>query len=185
VQSANHLLSPELMAVPGSLQTLLDQVPARVVVQFANNGRRRSLVAVPGTLQTLLSQVSDRVIFQFANANLGSQLVYPAALSNDITPPLLTNIAARTTGIGITNITWTTDEFATSTVLYGIQPGVYSQTVNDPLYYKEHVVTLSNLTLGTTYYYKVRSTDRSGNTITSEEYSFTALIYIYLPIVVK
>jgi len=185
VQYANRLLSPELVAVPGSLQTLLGQVPARVVVQFANNGRRRSLVTVPGTLQTLLNQVSDRVIFQYANANRGSQLVYPAALINDTTLPLLTDIAARTTGIGIADITWTTDEFATSTVLYGTQPGDYPQAVNDPLYYKEHVVTLSNLTSGTTYYYKVSSTDRSGNTITSEEYSFIALIHIYLPLVVR
>jgi len=185
VQYANRLLSPELVAVPGSLQTLLGQVPARVVVQFANNGRRRSLVAVPGTLQTLLNQVSDRVIFQYANANRGSQLVYPAALINDTTLPLLTDIAARTTGIGIADITWTTDEFATSTVLYGTQPGDYPQAVNDPLYYKEHVVTLSNLTPGTVYFFKVSSTDRSGNTVTSGEYSFSASIPIYLPIVVR
>jgi hypothetical protein len=34
------------------------------------------------------------------------------------------------------------------------------------------------------YYYKVRSTDRSGNTSTSEEFNFTNQINVYLPLVI-
>jgi len=85
-------------------------------------------------------------------------------------------------------ITWTTDEFATSVVLYGVKPGVYPQTVSDPLYAKQHRITLTELTLGATYYYRVQSTDRSDNTTTSSEQSFTAQPYfysVYLPLVMR
>jgi len=62
---------------------------------------------------------------------------------------------------------------------------MYSQTVSDPLYAKQHEITLTGLTMGTTYYYKVCSTDRSGNTATSSEHSLTAQIPVYLPLVMR
>lgn len=185
LQYANQLRPVGLVAVPDSLQMLLNQVSARVVVQYANTIRRESLPAIPGTLQTLLGQVSDRIVFQYANANRWERLAYPISLFNDTTLPRISGITAQPTGSESTTISWTTDEFATSTVLYGTRPGVYSQTVSDPLYTKQHGITLTGLTPGTTYYFKVRSTDRSGNTATSSEYSFTAQIFVYLPIVMR
>ena len=184
-QYANSLFISDLTTTPTDLQILIGQVPARVVFQYANANLFTNLVAVPFSLQTLINNVTDRVVFQFANTNLSKSLVYPANLVNDAASPQISDVIANMSGSSIAIITWTTDEFADSTVLYGTQPGVYSQTVSDPLYYKEHVVTLNSLTPGTTYYYKVRSTDRSGNTVTSGEYSFTAFIFTYLPVVVR
>ncbi len=132
----------------------------------------------------MLAQVSERIILQNTNANRQESLVYPAALINDTTSPQISNIGVIGTGSGNATIVWTTDEFATSTVLYGTQPGVYSQTLSDPLYTKQHALTLTGLTPGTTYYFKVRSTDRSGNTATSSERSFTQVL-IYLPLVMR
>jgi len=185
LQYANQLRPVGLVAVPSSLQTLLDQVSDGIIVQYANTIRQDDLAAVPSTLQTLLRQVSDRIIFQYANANRESQLVYPAALINDTTSPQISDIAASLTGSDSAIITWTTDEFADSEVLYGTQPGVYSQTVSDLLYTKQHRIILTGLASRGTYYYKVRSTDRSGNTITSSENSFSARLYVYLPLVVR
>ena len=185
LQYANQLRPVGLVTVPGSLQTLLDQVFDRIIVQYANSIRQDDLATVPSTLQTLLGQVSDRIIFQYANANRELQLVYPAALINDTTPPQISDITASLTGSNSAAITWTTDEFADSEVIYGTQPGVYSQTVSDPLYTKQHRVTVTGLTSGPTYYYKVRSTDRSGNTTMSSEYSFSTQRYVYLPLVIK
>jgi hypothetical protein len=184
LQYANQLRHIGLANVPNALQTLLDQVSPRVVVQYANTIRRVGL-AMPSELQTLLGQVSDRIVFQYANTNRQESLIYPVALFNDTTPPQVSGITTRPTGIGSVTIAWTTDEFATSTVLYGTQPGVYPHTVSDPLYTKHHEITLTGLTVGTTYYYKVRSTDRSGNTTTSSEYSFTAQVYVYLPLIMR
>lgn len=185
LQYANELRPVGLIAVPGSLQTLLDQVSARVVVQYANTVRREGLLAIPGTLRTLLGQVSDRLVFQYANANRQESLVYPVDLFNDTTPPQTDGITTKPIDSESTAILWTTNEFATSTVLYGTQPGVYSHTVSDPLYTKQHEITLTGLTPGTKYYYKVRSTDRSGNTATSSEYNFTTQIPVYLPLILR
>jgi len=185
LQYANQLRPVGLAAVPSSLQTQLDQVSDRIIVQHANTIRQDDLAAVPSTLQTLLWQVSDRIIIQYANANRELQLVYPAALINDTTPPQISDITASLTGSDSATITWTTDEFADSEVIYGTQSGVYPQTVSDPLYAKQHRIILTGLTSEATYYYKVRSTDRSGNTATSSEHSFTARLYVYLPLVMR
>ena len=185
LQYANQLRHIDLAAVPSSLQTLLDQVSARIVVQYANTIRQDGLTVMPGEFQTLLGQVSDRIIFQYANTNRELQLVYPAALINDTTPPQISGITASLTGSDSATITWTTDEFADSEVLYGTQPSVYPQTVRAPLYTKQHRIILTGLTSGPTYYYKVRSTDRSGNTTTSSENSFSAQLYVYLPLVMR
>jgi hypothetical protein len=164
----------------------LTGVGPRIVLQYANQLRHIDLPAVPGALQILLEQVSDRVIFQYANTNRQEEMVYPAILINDTSLPQISDIAARMTGSDTAIITWTTNEFADSAVIYGTQPGVYPQTVSDPLYTKQHEITLIGLMSGPTYYYKVRSTDRSDNTTTSLEHSFTAQqVYVYLPLVMR
>lgn len=186
LQYANELRPIGLVTVPTSLQTLLDQVSPRIVIQYANTNRRDALVAIPGTLQTLLGQVPDRIILRYAKTNRHLQLVYPAALINDTAPPQCSGLIASTRGIGTVTIAWATNEFATSTVLYGTQPGVYSQTVSDPLYTRQHGITLTGLPPGTMpYYYVVRSTDRSGNTATSAEHSFNAQPFFYLPLIMR
>ena len=183
LQHGNQLRHIGLAAVPSSFQTLLDQVSAKVIVQYANTIRSDGIPPMPGALQTLLGQVSDRIVLQYAKANRQESLVYPVALFNDTTPPQVSGITVRQTGSGSVTISWTTDEFASSTVIYGTQPGVYPHTVGNPLYTKQHAIPLTGLTPGTTYYYKVRSTDRSDNTATSAEHSFTAQLYVYLPLV--
>jgi hypothetical protein len=186
LQYANESRPIGLVTVPASLQTLLEQVSPRIVIQYANANREDALVVIPGTLQTLLGQVPDRIILQYAKTNRHLQLAYPAALINDTTPPQISGLIASARGIGTVIIAWATDEFATSTVLYGTQPGVYTQTVSDPLYTKQHKITLTGLPPGTMlYYYQVRSTDRSGNTATSAEHSFNAQPFIYLPLIMQ
>ena len=171
--------------MPAPLQTLLDQVSAMVIVQYADANQWEELPILPQAFRTRLAQVSNRVVFHYADANRWKTLAYPTALFNDTTPPLISDITCRAIAPDSVIIAWTTDEFATSTVLYGTQPGVYPYTVSDPLYTKQHEITLTGLAAGTTYYYKVRSTDRSGNTATSSEQSAIAQINVYLPLVLR
>ncbi|QLQ04673.1 MAG: fibronectin type III domain-containing protein [Anaerolineae bacterium] len=63
---------------------------------------------------------------------------------------------------GGVKITWTTDEFATSEVRYGTAPGAYTHTVSDPLFEKNHSLTLTGLTAGRTYYFIVRGPIAAG-----------------------
>lgn len=183
LQYSNQLRYIELAAVPGPLEVLLDQVFDRIIVQYANVVRQDSLASIPGTLQTLLGQVSDRIIFQYANTNRRLHLVYPATLINDTTSPQISDIDASMVSCDSIVIAWTTDEFADGEIVYGEQSGQYPQTVSDPLYCRHHEIGLIGLTQRT-YYYRVRSTDRSGNTATSSERSFT-LACIYLPLAVR
>ncbi|PJA90370.1 MAG: hypothetical protein CO137_00450, partial [Candidatus Magasanikbacteria bacterium CG_4_9_14_3_um_filter_32_9] len=101
---------------------------------------------------------------------------YSFTTSNDTVPPVLTSISA----IGVTDndavIVWTSNEGATSQVQYGLETGIYTtSTVENINLNTNHAVTLSSLTTESTYYYIVVSTDGSGNTATSTEYTFTTL----------
>ncbi|MEA2074704.1 MAG: fibronectin type III domain-containing protein [Euryarchaeota archaeon] len=70
-------------------------------------------------------------------------------------------------------ITWETDEVSDSLVKYGITSGIYTLTASDPANITSHSISLIGLSANTTYYYVVNSTDPSGNSAESGEYSFT------------
>jgi hypothetical protein len=183
LQYANTMRPFSMTAPPGELQILFGQVTPRIIFQYANTNRALNLAVAPAALQTLLSQVSARIILQYANTNRQQQLAYPVALVGDNTPPQITGIASSGVGLDSVKITWNTDEWADSVVVYGTQPGVYTQTVTDALYSKNHAFTFTGLTTGILYYFLVRSGDRSGNTTTSVEYSFKINLPLFLPLI--
>ncbi len=91
----------------------------------------------------------------------------------DTTPPVISNVQA--TGITRTTatITWQTDEGATGQVEYGLDTSYGSTSPLNSNYRTSHSHALSGLTAGTTYHYRVRSTDASGNASVSGDYTFT------------
>jgi beta-lactamase superfamily II metal-dependent hydrolase len=93
----------------------------------------------------------------------------------DTTPPVISDVQAVSIGIDSAVIQWTTDEPADTVVEYGTSSGNYTDTVSDPNLVTDHQITLPNLSLATTYYYRVKSTDEAGNTAVSDEYTFTTL----------
>lgn len=72
-------------------------------------------------------------------------------------------------------IEWVTDEESDSAVDYGVEPGEYWSPVKSKDYVLVHNITLTDLDDETTYYYRVRSKDKSPNhnENISKEYSFT------------
>lgn len=90
-------------------------------------------------------------------------------------PPLLTSgPEATSVTTRMARINWTTDRGSDSKVAFGTASGEYfveepsnSQSVTD------HIINLTNLSPGTTYYYVAKWTDEDGNTGTSEERVFT------------
>lgn len=175
VQYANEVWHIELANVPGALQSLLEQVTERIVVQYANEIRQFELVHIPTQLQDVLDQVGDRVIIQYANENRTIGITYPHGLINDTTAPAISDI--RTTEIGTTTATilWLTDEFAASRIEYGVNPGSYPFSVDDPLYLKGHGLTIIGLQPGTTHYFIIHCSDRNGNSAQSAQHNFTTL----------
>ncbi len=95
----------------------------------------------------------------------------------DTTAPIISNVQVTSTADTIAVIEWTTDEPSDSLVQYGTSSstwGSYPSSKNDVGMVTSHSVTISGLTADTTYYFRVGSTDASGNgPDPSEEYSFT------------
>jgi hypothetical protein len=70
-------------------------------------------------------------------------------------------------------ITWSTNRTADSKVQYGLSSGSYlTEEPSNSNQVASHTITLSNLTPGKTYHYKVKWTDEDGNTGISSEYTF-------------
>lgn len=113
---------------------------------------------------------------QTIDNNSGTNYTFTTTL--DSTGPVISAIDEPVIAPTQTVITWVTDELATSRVEYGTvastTSGSYATlTALDSTLTKQHVVTLSDLTKVTTYYYRVRSADAGGNNTTSDENSFT------------
>ena len=98
------------------------------------------------------------------------------AAEPDTTGPVISNVAAGDIIDTSADITWDTDEASDSVVSYGTTTALGSTaSVAGPV--TSHLVGLSGLTAGTTYFYEVRSTDGSGNATTDDNggsyYTFT------------
>ena len=169
VQYGNSLRYLSVGSIPSPLQALIGGVAQRASVQYANNIRHISMAAMPSNFQALVSNISARISFQYANSNRHLTLVYPRALINDTVPPVIGPIAPSSNASSAT-ISWSTDEFTRYTLRYGTQSGNYTQAVEEPLFAKQHTVTLSDLVSGSTYYLQVTAFDLSGNPTVSPEF---------------
>ncbi|MBU2565620.1 MAG: pre-peptidase C-terminal domain-containing protein [Candidatus Thermoplasmatota archaeon] len=90
----------------------------------------------------------------------------------DTTPPVISSVQSSSITSSGATITWTTDEASSSVVEYGTTTS-YGSTATGSNGVTSHSVSLSGLTAGTTYHYRVKSADSSGNTATSGDYTFT------------
>ena len=91
----------------------------------------------------------------------------------DLTPPVITGVAASgLTATGAT-IGWTTDEPASSRVDYGLTTAYGTSTSTDATLTTAHAQQLLGLSPSTTYHARVASTDASGNPATSGDLTFT------------
>ena len=171
------------VGLPQPLQTSLGAIGTRFELWLVDQIRPINMTSIPTTLRAQLSQLPNRIIIQQPKAYRRFQPVYPVALFNDKAAPFISGIAVIPANAGTVTVVWLTDEYATSEVAYGTQSGRYERTVSDPLFVVRHEMTLSGLTPGATYFFVVRSTDRSGNTATSSEGIFTTRVVSFLPLI--
>jgi hypothetical protein len=83
----------------------------------------------------------------------------------DLVPPVISAMAT-TTDLGVLTITWQTSEPASSIVLYGTNSANLNLGVTNAALVTNHVVKLTRLIPGKTYYFLVGATDAAGNTVT-------------------
>jgi hypothetical protein len=94
---------------------------------------------------------------------------------SDITPPVITYVAALDITGSSAVITWTTDEQANSQVEYVPTEDLGLSSELETWLVRNHAIPLTSLDTDTTYYFRVKSTDASGNLATSDIYSFNTL----------
>lgn len=101
----------------------------------------------------------------------GYALVNPGG-APDTTAPVISNIASVSLNANSRRITWNTNESSTSIVDFGLTTS-YGTSVPDNTLVTAHSIDLTNLAASTTYNYRVRSADASGNIASSANQTFT------------
>ena len=115
-----------------------------------------------------------RVKSRDAAGNLATSGNYTFTTS-DTTSPVISNVASTgISGTGAT-ITWTTNEASDTQIEYGASFAYGSSTTLDPSMVTSHSQSMTGLSPGTTYYYRVKSRDAAGNLATSGNYTFRTL----------
>jgi hypothetical protein len=102
-------------------------------------------------------------------------LTTAAITSSDIKPPQISNVQVSSIGRSSATITWVTDEAATAQVIYGVTTSYGQQSALDTRLLTTHTASLSGLSTGTLYHYRLRGTDAAGNAQTTVDLSFNTL----------
>jgi peptidoglycan hydrolase-like protein with peptidoglycan-binding domain/phosphodiesterase/alkaline phosphatase D-like protein len=91
----------------------------------------------------------------------------------DTTPPTISSVSTASISNIAATITWTTNELATSTLVYGTTMSYGSEATIPASALLAHEAALINLSPQTTYYYCIYATDLAGNASNSCGNSFT------------
>jgi hypothetical protein len=103
----------------------------------------------------------------FPNLTYNSENYWVDLLFSAATMPAVYQMSATPGLDGKATIAWTTDTPASSVVAYGTTSGSLTLNAGSPSLVTSHNVTLTGLTQGTTYFFRVTSVDASGNSATS------------------
>src|SRR4029079_8014345 len=94
---------------------------------------------------------------------------------NDVTPPVLSAVAASAITASGATLTWTTDEASDTQVEYGPTTTYGSATPVNASLVTSHATALTGLGANAVYHYRVKSRDAAGNLATSGDFTFTTL----------
>jgi len=106
------------------------------------------------------------------NEATSSDYTFTTLSAPDTTDPVISNIQISSVTGNSATISWDTDELANGKVEYG-QTITYGSEKTHLAYLTDHSLTLTGLTEGTLYHYRVKSTDASTNEAVSADYTFT------------
>ena len=115
------------------------------------------------------SGVQDKYYRLAANQKLS---LFEGNAPVDRTAPRIADVIAENITLTEATIRWTTNENADSQVEYGNTTNYGSFSPRDENFVTTHTITLSNLTASTTYHFRVRSQDASGNLAVSNDFTF-------------
>ena len=88
--------------------------------------------------------------------------------------PQFVNVVVESTTATTARVRWTLDKFATGQIEYGATTAYGSFTTEETSFdYSEHVQTITGLTSGTEYHFRLLAEDAEGNSAVSVDYDFT------------
>ena len=155
----------------------------RFIMERVDRITTRAIHSIPGGMPT---ELQPRFILVGADTIRQVDWVYPCELVGEPHDPVISELQVTDLRTDQATISWLTDEYTDGLLEYGLDPGIYSWAAYDEGYRGSHSLTLTGLTPGIEYYYRVSSTDRCANTATSDEYSFRTLgDFVYLPLVLR
>ncbi|MBN2101899.1 MAG: DUF2341 domain-containing protein [Candidatus Aenigmarchaeota archaeon] len=131
-----------------------------------------------GTISLTNANEGNSTIYAYANDTLNNfGLNSSYVIYIDDSPPIISSVTNASTTNETTLITWSTNEPANSSVIYGTDNTTLSDGSNSSeTLTSSHSLALKDLTQDTMYYYNVTSCDSLNNCITEGPYSFkTAL----------
>ncbi len=110
------------------------------------------------------------------NESVGTTVIQvTGSTPSDTTSPIISGISTNNVDENSATISWSTNETATTTVLYSLTNDNFETTKGVDGYSLSHSVTLSGLSPSTNYFYKLRSVDAAGNITETTVSSFTTL----------
>lgn len=109
------------------------------------------------------------------NLATSSDQTFTTTAPPDTTPPVISGVATGSVTTSGATISWTTNEPATTQAEYGTTSSLGSLSPSDSALVTSHSVILTGLNSNTTYYFKVRSIDGSGNNTLSAQNTFVTL----------
>ena len=144
-------------------------------MRFSNNGSSYSTAETfaPTKAWTLSNGAGTKTVYaQFRDAAGNWSTAATDTIVLDTTAPTISGRTATNITGSSAQITWTTNEAATSRVEYGLTTSYGSLTTLDATLVTAHSVALTGLAPNTTYNYRVRSIDAAGNEAISANSTF-------------
>jgi glucose/arabinose dehydrogenase/chitodextrinase len=153
-----------------------DAVTSVTQMRFSNNGTSFSAAETfaPTKAWTLSTGAGTKTVYvQFKDAAGNWSTAVTDTIILDTTAPTISGQTATNITGSTAQITWTTNEAATSRVEYGLTTSYGSTTALDPTLVTAHGVALTALAPNTTFNYRVRSIDAAGNERIGTNATFT------------
>ncbi len=125
------------------------------------------------TVSSISGTIADGAANTMVNFVPTTNLAANKAIVIDTTGPVISDIRFVIKHPPGADISWTTDEDATSYIEYGLTDAYGSNTTLDEDLDSTHSQTITGLSQVTTYHYRITSEDALGNSTTTEDDVFT------------
>ena len=122
---------------------------------------------------TLFSNASHNITAVARDAAGNSSTSAAVTVTVDNLAPVISAVSASGITSGAASISWTTDELSDSQIDYGLTTAYGSSTALDTSLLTAHARSLSSLSPGMTYHYRVKSRAAAGNSKTSSVINVT------------